>query len=142
MTTNLIRKSAYIDDPVFTTIALRINQRQRYGPEHTDNYQIGSQEENTMKIRITPALWTVATLWASLWASGAAFAQSSSTSGPAAGTNVEPSTAIQKEDSGQVSPRGAPNAAGAPGVEAKPGVEGGRAPTKPKANEGAMPEHD
>lgn len=56
---------------------------------------------------------------------GAALAQEpGNTSGPASGTNVKPSTAIQKENPG---PPGSPNAAGAPGVEGKPGVQGGQA---------------
>jgi len=76
---------------------------------------------------------------ACLLASGVAFAQQpGSTSGPAAGTNVEPSTAIQKENSAGSQGRGAPSpAAGAPGVEAKPGTEGGGAPAgKPGPGKG------
>lgn len=66
---------------------------------------------------------------ACLLASGVAFAQQpGSTSGPAAGKNVEPSTATQKKNSAEPQDRGASSAAGAPGVEAKPGTEGGRAP--------------
>ena len=42
------------------------------------------------------------------------------TSGPAVGTDVQPSTAIQKDGGGDAS-----NAAGAPGVEGKPGSESG-----------------
>jgi hypothetical protein len=41
--------------------------------------------------------------------------------GPASGSNVEPSTAIQKQQGS-----GSPASAGDPGVEAKPGTEGGR----------------
>ena len=63
---------------------------------------------------------------ASLIIGGGALAQQpGSTSGPAAGKNVEPSTALEK---GKHEPgTGAPAAAGEPGVEAKPGTEGGKA---------------
>ena len=55
--------------------------------------------------------------------------QPGDTSGPAAGKNVEPSTATQKkDDSDQQRPEGGPVGGGKPGVEAKPGVEGGAAP--------------
>jgi hypothetical protein len=77
------------------------------------------------------------TLMASLLVSGAALAQqsNSSTSGPAAGTRVEPSTAIQKEyehrsGSGtklEEVPSGAPAAAGVPGAEGSPGTQSGPA---------------
>ena len=52
------------------------------------------------------------------------------TSGPATGTDVQPSTAIQKGESGHSSVGGgdASNAAGAPGVEGKPGSESGPLP--------------
>jgi hypothetical protein len=77
-----------------------------------------------MSIRIYLAAWGSACLLAS----GVAFAQQAgSTSGPAAGKNVEPSTAIQKENAGSGSQdQGSAAAAGAPGAEAKPGTEGGR----------------
>jgi hypothetical protein len=55
-----------------------------------------------------------------------------STTGPAAGGNVQPSTATQKEDgaSGR-SATGAPTAAGgAAGVEGKPGGKSGRSEKK------------
>jgi hypothetical protein len=67
---------------------------------------------------------------ASLFVGGVAFAQQTgTTSGPAAGKNVEPSTATQKKnDSDQQRPEGGPVGGGKPGVEAKPGVEGGAAP--------------
>ena len=71
----------------------------------------------------------------SLCLGGVAFAQQDgSTSGPASGTNVQPSTAIQKE-TGRSSVGGPSTAAGAPGVEGKPGAESGREPqeqTTPK----------
>ncbi|SFK78947.1 hypothetical protein [Methylocapsa palsarum] len=51
--------------------------------------------------------------------------QAGVTTGPASGTNIEPSTAIQKDASGRSATE-----AGAPGVEAKPGSEGGRSPEK------------
>ncbi len=76
-----------------------------------------------MTVRSFPQLIT----FLSLFLVGAAFAQESgSTSGAPSGTNVKPSTAIQKENSGQL--QGSPNAAGAPGVEGKPGAESGTAP--------------
>jgi hypothetical protein len=75
---------------------------------------------------------------ACLLASGVAFAQQAgSTSGPGAGTNVEPSTAIQKENSGALGAKdkgASSTAAGAPGVEAHPGSEGGRAPQRKTGN--------
>jgi hypothetical protein len=78
-----------------------------------------------MAIRISLMLSTIAFLFAG----GIAIAeQPGSTTGPAAGRNVEPSTAIQKENGGDWGARGAPTAAGSPGVEAKPGTEGGRVP--------------
>src|SRR5918911_1701132 len=61
--------------------------------------------------------------------------QPGSTSGPAAGSPVQPSTAVQKQTPG-AAPQGMTGAqaqqggvgAGAPGVTAKPGTEGGPAP--------------
>ncbi|HEY8070768.1 MAG TPA: hypothetical protein VIE47_02220 [Methylocystis sp.] len=54
--------------------------------------------------------------------------QGGATSGPAAGKNVEPSTATEKKYEGrQESGKGAPAAVGSPGVEAKPGTQGGKA---------------
>lgn len=51
------------------------------------------------------------------------------TSGPAVGTDVHPSTAIQKETGRSGAGGGdASNAAGAPGVEGKPGSESGPLP--------------
>ena len=68
-------------------------------------------------------------LVALLVSSGVAFAaQQGITTGPAAGTNVEPRTAIHKQNSGGSSVEGGSIAAGSPGVEAKPGTEGGEAP--------------
>jgi hypothetical protein len=66
---------------------------------------------------------------ASLFIGGVALAeQAGTTSGPAAGKNVEPSTATEKKYEGkQETGKGAPAAAGSPGVEAKPGTEGGKA---------------
>jgi hypothetical protein len=76
------------------------------------------RKENEMAIRIFLTLCLIALLFAS----GVAFAeQPGSTTGPAAGTNVEPSTAIQKENSGDSGAQG-----GSPGIEAKPGTEGGK----------------
>ncbi len=89
-----------------------------------------------MAIRISLSLCTMAFLFAS----GIAIAeQRGSTTGPAAGTNVEPSTAIQKENSDTSGAQGAPTAAGSPGVEAKPGSEGGKAPERPMGEGGAAP---
>ena len=61
--------------------------------------------------------------------------QPGSTSGPAAGSPVQPSTAVQKETPG-AAPQGTAGAqaqqggvgAGAPGVTARPGTQGGPAP--------------
>ncbi len=52
------------------------------------------------------------------------------TSGPAVGKDVQPSTAIQKDQTGGSGAAGgdASNAAGAPGVEGKPGSESGPLP--------------
>jgi hypothetical protein len=50
-------------------------------------------------------------------------AGSGNTSGPAVGTDVQPSTAIQKDQTGRSSTGG-----GAPGVEGKPGSESGPLP--------------
>jgi hypothetical protein len=89
-----------------------------------------------MSFRIYLVAWGSACLLAS----GVAFAQQAgSTSGPAAGKNVEPSTATQKENSAGPGSQdqGASAAAGAPGTEAKPGTEGGRAPAKPGPGKGA-----
>jgi hypothetical protein len=63
-------------------------------------------------------------------AGNAPAAGSGNTSGPAVGTDVRPSTAIQKDQTGRSSEgRGdASNAAGAPGVEGKPGSESGPLP--------------
>jgi hypothetical protein len=72
----------------------------------------------------------------SLVLSGVAFAQEPySVSGPANGSNVEPSTAIQKENEGRsaiVDSRRQdpetlrPHGAGAAGVEGSPGTQSGR----------------
>ena len=66
---------------------------------------------------------------------GSTSGQPGSTSGPAAGSPVQPSTAVQKQTPG-AAPQGMTGAqaqqggvgAGAPGVTAKPGTEGGPAP--------------
>jgi hypothetical protein len=82
-----------------------------------------------MAIRIYLTLCPIAFVFAS----GIAFAeQPGSTTGPAAGGNVEPSTTIQKENSGA----SGSTAAGSPGVEAKPGSEGGKAPEARPGTEG------
>jgi len=81
--------------------------------------------------------------WLSLPATAAvAQASNASVSGPADGTNVEPSTAIQKATEGRsysgfrLEPgvasrppstiKGSPVGAGAPGVEGSPGTQSGR----------------
>ena len=72
--------------------------------------------------------------------------QPGSTTGPAAGTTVQPSTAVQKETPSGGS-RGAAGtqaqqggmSAGAPGVTAQPGTEAGPAP---RSGEGMMPGTD
>jgi hypothetical protein len=68
----------------------------------------------------------------SLFFGGVAVAQQpGSTSGPAAGSNIEPSTAVQKQQGEGRSVGGVPDfrssaqAAGAPGIEGKPGTQGG-----------------
>ena len=72
----------------------------------------------------------------SLVSSGVAFAQEPySVSGPASGSNIEPSTAIQKENEGRSVTVDArrpnsetlrPHGAGAAGVEGSPGTQSGR----------------
>ena len=62
-------------------------------------------------------------------AGNAPAADSANTSGPAVGTDVQPSTAIQKETGRSGAGGGdASNAAGAPAVEGKPGSESGQLP--------------
>ena len=58
-----------------------------------------------------------------------AFAQQAgTTSGPAAGRNVEPSTVTEKRyESGQERLKGGAVGGGKPGVESKPGTQGGAA---------------
>lgn len=66
---------------------------------------------------------------ATLLLGGVAIAQTSGTTTvPATGKNVEPSTAIQKEEGRSAEEMKAPMGAGAPGVEAKPGSEAGAMP--------------
>ena len=66
---------------------------------------------------------------APLFLSGVALAQTAgTTSGPAAGKSVEPSTAIQKEEGRSADEMKATSGGGAPGVEAKPGVQSGDMP--------------
>jgi hypothetical protein len=90
-----------------------------------------------MSIRIYLAAWGSACLLAS----GVAFAQQAgNTSGPATGNNVEPSTAIQKNNSagsGSQDQGASAAAAGAPGAEAKPGTEGGHVPAGKGPGKGA-----
>ena len=69
----------------------------------------------------------------------AAMAQQWTTTGPATGADVAPSTAIQKQSPatpaqsvGEQAKEGA-TAAGAPGVTAAPGTQGGPSPQAPKA---------
>ena len=52
------------------------------------------------------------------------------TSGPASGTTVKPSTAVQKEKTKIVPEDAQSTQGGAAGTEAKPGSEGGEAPKK------------
>lgn len=79
-----------------------------------------------MAIHASLTLCTVA----SLFVGGVAFAQQSgTTTGPAAGKNVEPSTATQKKyKTDEQRLEGGPAGGGSPGVEAKPGTESGAAP--------------
>jgi hypothetical protein len=73
----------------------------------------------------------ISPLLIALWG-GLAFAQEpGSTSGPESDTNVQPSTAIQKQMSGRSSAsekevQGSSKAAGAPGIEGKPGTQSGQ----------------
>ena len=76
------------------------------------------------------ALWAIA----SFFLSGAALAQQSGdTSGSAVGTNVLPSTAVEKqyEDPSNISEQdkqlgASSRAAGSPGIEGKPGAQSGQ----------------
>jgi hypothetical protein len=88
------------------------------------------RKESFMAICASLTLCTVA----ALFVGGVAFAQQTgTTSGSAAGKNVEPSTATQKKyGSDQQRPEGGAVGGGAPGIEAKPGVEGGAAPQSGK----------
>jgi hypothetical protein len=64
----------------------------------------------------------------SLLVGGAALArQNGTTSGPAAGKNVEPSTVTEKKYDNKAADQASSVGAGSPGVEAKPGTEGGKA---------------
>jgi len=69
------------------------------------------------------------------WAQGTSSGQPGTTSGPAAGTNVQPSTAAQKENDkthgANSQMQGGSVAAGAPGATAKPGTEAGPAAKAP-----------
>jgi hypothetical protein len=82
-----------------------------------------------MAIRASLTLCTVA----SLFVGGVAFAQQTGTTsgpatGPAAGKNVEPSTATQKKyESDAERLKGGTVGGGRPGVEAMPGTQGGAA---------------
>jgi hypothetical protein len=79
-----------------------------------------------MAIHASVILCTVVSLFVG---SVALAQQTGTTSGPAAGKNVEPSTATQKKNESEPQrPEGGPVGGGKPGVEAKPGVEGGAAP--------------
>lgn len=62
------------------------------------------------------------------FASPAFAQQTGTTSGPAAGKNVEPSTVTEKRyESDQERLKGGVVGGGSPGVELKPGTEGGKA---------------
>jgi uncharacterized low-complexity protein len=85
----------------------------------------------------TKTILTGAAFASALLIGTAAWAQQTggagSTTGPAAGSNVQPSTATQKEDgaSGRSSTNAPAAAGGAAGVEGKPGNKSGRS-EKPK----------
>ena len=66
-------------------------------------------------------------LVAGLGCTSAALAQQSNTSGPAAGSNVQPSAAAQKSGPAGQSGATTNTAGGAAGAEAKPGTEAGPA---------------
>jgi hypothetical protein len=78
----------------------------------------------------------------SLFLSGVAVAQQAGvTSGPTATTNVEPSTAIQKQDQGrsvgaQPDFRDSSISAGAPGIQGKPDTQSGPAVNPPANSRG------
>jgi hypothetical protein len=77
----------------------------------------------------------IAVTSAGLLLGGAAMAQNSgSSSGPATGKGVEPSTAIQKEEGRSADQGNVPTGAGAPGIEAKPGTQSGALPENNKDN--------
>jgi hypothetical protein len=86
--------------------------------------------ENFMAIHASLTLCTIALLFVG----GVAFAQESgTTTGPAAGKNVEPSTATEKMyENDQQRRQGGPVGGGRPGVEAMPGTQGGAAPKSEK----------
>jgi hypothetical protein len=74
----------------------------------------------------------VAAICSCLFLAGPVLAEEAegTTSGPAAGTDVMPSTAIEKQYEGRSTtaeepPTGAPAAAGMPGVEGAPGTQSG-----------------
>ena len=74
---------------------------------------------------------------------GTASGQSGSTSGPASGTPVDPSAAVQKQNpaaqgTGAEATHGAVGA-GAPGVSASPGTQGGPSPTAGDPGAGKSP---
>jgi hypothetical protein len=106
----------------------------RTQPICTRRVQVREEKENAMSKRLSLMLCS----GAFFFLTGVGFAQQSGTAtGPAAGTNAEPSTAIQKQQDGASGPPGSPAAAGHPGVEAKPGTEGGKTPEGgSKSNEG------
>lgn len=70
---------------------------------------------------------------------GAAFAESAGTSsGSATGQNVQPSTAIQKQEGRSAEDQMTPAGGGAPGIPAKPGAQSGEMP-KSNMNSNAKP---
>jgi hypothetical protein len=85
------------------------------------------RKENFMAIRASLRL-TLCTV-ASLFVSGVAFAQETgTTTGPAAGKHVEPSTSTEKRyESDQQRREGGAVGGGGAGVEAMPGTQGGAA---------------
>jgi hypothetical protein len=64
------------------------------------------------------------------WKSSPSRSEKGTTSGPAAGGNVEPSAATHKTGSEKYQKSSESTSAGAPGVEAKKGSEGGARPSK------------
>ena len=76
------------------------------------------------------SLLKLSPLLLAFWSACAIAQEQGTTSGPAAGTNIEPNTAIQKQSTGRSGAtssewKASSEAAGAPGIEGKPRTESG-----------------